>query len=438
MFRPTSISIGKCRRNRQVAVEIEPMMWSGTTTLRLSKVLDTSIHSSEWCDNEDDVDDDSQLGLTTDDGQHYLPGQPTIHRCITLLWVISVTAIISAIIGLSMQQRIDEKLPLTPVENATLADAVESVAGHDLNLQGVLLNMAKSVNDRCNPELLSTATGRSECDEICHDHSCCFDSEDNDCRYDESKQCSTFAACKVLVVDDFVESAESTDPIQEDFQGRERPHIEAKWHVIRKNYINQYCAESNVKKAYGRKKCAKVCANHFCCFDASNDGSKCQHDKSMICDVYAACAILVVNDEKDYSNVDEEPNEGAGLDVAAPYIPSVDENNIAMPPDMIGDTLLPLLDGDYHVKISSSTAEGDMDNGTNYTTDELIQMKNDVHQRCSDYQTPIGRLHCEKFCKDHLCCFDEDGCQGISAKLCDVYDTCKVINSLVSLAFSPG
>ncbi|KAL3782827.1 hypothetical protein ACHAW5_000099 [Stephanodiscus triporus] len=395
----------------------------------------------------------SYHGLKTDDGIYYRPGQRTINRCIAVLFAIAVTVMSSALIGFSVQSSDgkvhQEYVPMKSGDDGTLADAVKVIAGHGQYSQDDLFNMAKSVDDYCNPEELSSAAGRWECQQVCHDHICCFDIEGHNCRNDDNKLCRIFAACEVLFAED--------GPIEENQQaGGSSNHVEdandahispeviiedgLEWQQIREKYINEYCAESNVKHKNGREQCEKVCANHFCCFDTSDNVENCQDDKSMICDVYAACAIMLVDlsdvfEDKPDDGDDEKTDDVSELDVAAPDLfgPSVDGNNIALPPDMIGDTLLPSLmaEGDLGT-LSYPNADGTFTNG-NFTTEELLQMKDNVQQRCGDYQTQIGRLHCEKVCKNYLCCFAEDGCQATSAEVCEVYDMCKVLAIPASL-----
>jgi len=373
-----------------------------------------------------------------DDETCYSPGQRKFNRRIAVLFAIVVTAISIALVGFSVQR----------INDVGVFEQV--IAGHGHYSQDDLFNMAKSVGEHCHPEQLSTDNGRWECQQVCHDHMCCFDIEDGDsghnCRND--KLCMIFAACEVLFVEDFAGSVsvlERGGSIKENQPGGgSSTNVEAandahispevileeglEWQQIREKYINEYCAESNVKHdKHGRKQCAKVCATHYCCFDTSSKGNNCQDDKSMTCDVYAACEIMFVG----LSDVfDEEPDNGAGLDMAAPDLLGP---NISVPPDMIGETLLPsLLTGGTRDTLSYSNENSDGNFDATFTTQELLQIKDDVQQRCSSYQTPTGRLHCEKVCKDHLCCFAEDGCQDNPAKLCEVYDMCKVLSIYAS------
>ncbi|KAL3810849.1 hypothetical protein ACHAXA_005849 [Cyclostephanos tholiformis] len=387
-----------------------------------------------------DDEGESYYGLKTRDGIYYRPGQRTINRCIAVLFAIAVTAISSVLIGLSVQK-----------------SEIEIIAKQGHYSQDDLFNMAKSVDEHCHTEHVSTANGRWECQQICHDHICCFDVEDSNsghnCRNDENMLCTIFAPCEVLFVQDFAGSsliAEHGSPIIEDQHSvgssthpgaANDDHISPEviledgleWQQIREKYIIEYCAESNVKHEKGRNQCAKACANHYCCFDTSNNGNNyCRYDKSMICDVYSACEILFAFAEKPDDSVDK-PDEDAALDMDAPNLldQTLDDNNIAVPPDMIGETLLPsLMAGGMPATLvySDDLSDGEV------TTQELLQIKDDVQQRCSSYQTPIGRLHCENVCKDHLCCFAEDGCQDNPAKLCQVYDMCKVLAISASAA----
>ena len=106
----------------------------------------------------------SYHGLKTDDGIYYRPGQRTINRCIAVLFAVAVTAISSALVGFSVN-RSNERLhqifvPIKPGDNETLTEAVDVIAGHGHYSKDDLFNMAKSVDDHCHPDQLSTANGR--------------------------------------------------------------------------------------------------------------------------------------------------------------------------------------------------------------------------------------------------------------------------------------
>jgi len=210
------------------------------------------------------------------------------------------------------------------------------------------------------------------------------------------------------------------------------------WQEIRRKYITVYCEESNVQKKAGRKQCQQVCENHFCCFDTSRDGYNCQDDKSMTCDVYEACQVMMVGL---FDNVD-------GTESGTPETQRVNDLDF-MPPDMIAD-FLPLPPpientGSEDFARDPMGVLGDLapDHSiVEYTAAELREMKADVKQRCSDYQSPTGRLQCKKICQDHQCCFDSDpnpatgeaGCRYDPAKLCDVYEPCKVLSESSNLS----
>lgn len=276
-----------------------------------------------------------------------------------------------------------------------------------------LFNIAKSVDDHCHSEQLSTATGRWECQQICHDHFCCFDTEYS-CHEDESKLCRIFAGCEVLVLEDFVKPRHagqdsSGGVVNHEIDVAATKEEELGWQEIREKYINVYCGDTNVKTKSGKKQCEKVCEHHFCCFDNSEDGKhNCQKDKSMTCDVYSACQVLTA----ETVDMTIYPDETIGL-----LSSGIENNGPPMPPDMAGDISTdPLLEEMNDSAIASGQ----------YSSQELVEMKADVKQRCIDYQSPTGRLQCEKICKFNFCCFSEgeDSCTDNPAKLCGVYDVC--------------
>jgi len=402
---------------------------------------------------------------------NYRPGRRVLKRCIFVTLAVTIVLLSSALIGTFTVHRNEEDgtkhdLYVPMSHDGTLAEVIETIAEHGHYAEEDLFRMATSVDDHCHSEQLSTLHGRWECQQICHDHFCCFDveqgvEEDSEgsysCRTDESKLCRIFAGCEILVLEDFKGTGGKIENYQqqnlgatsyngqEAEHGQDHSHQEASneddlgWQEIRRKYINVYCEASNVESKGGRKQCQMVCENHFCCFDTSRDGYNCQDDKSMTCDVYESCQVLMVG------LFDVEGD----LDVDAPLgLQGNELDNI--PPDMIGDFLLPALpientgSEDFApdpMGVLGDRAPGYIKSSVEYTAAELREMKADTKQRCSDYQSPTGRLQCEKICQNHQCCFassdpatGEAGCRDDPVKLCDVYGACKVLSGSSNLS----
>ncbi len=64
-----------------------------------------------------------------------------------------------------------------------------------------MLELAEQITTACGKS--SLIDGSSSCQELCHNHMCCVE-EDNEysCRNDESKDCAVYAGCEALIGDD--------------------------------------------------------------------------------------------------------------------------------------------------------------------------------------------------------------------------------------------
>ena len=57
-----------------------------------------------------------------------------------------------------------------------------------------LLEIAKHIDKACSASSLKTIGGRAECQDVCSDHSCCFD--ENGCMDDPDQNCVAYAGCE--------------------------------------------------------------------------------------------------------------------------------------------------------------------------------------------------------------------------------------------------
>jgi len=64
-----------------------------------------------------------------------------------------------------------------------------------------MLELAEQITTACGKSSLTD--GSSSCQELCHDHMCCVEEDDEySCRNDETKDCAVYAGCEALIEDD--------------------------------------------------------------------------------------------------------------------------------------------------------------------------------------------------------------------------------------------
>ena len=178
------------------------------------------------------IDEDGiHHGLRQSSNDHYRPGRRTLKRCCGVLIAVGVITFVSSLVGVSIGNN-DEGMheAYVPIhvdaeEGETIDEAVEDIAGHGQFSAEALYQMAESVIKHCDDDQLRTAHGRWECQQICHEHMCCFEFDGDErhderhvhgenesgsegvasygCYGDESKLCRIFADCEVLVLKDY-------------------------------------------------------------------------------------------------------------------------------------------------------------------------------------------------------------------------------------------
>ena len=64
-----------------------------------------------------------------------------------------------------------------------------------------MLELAEQITAACG-ESSRSSTGTSSCQELCHNHMCCVEEDDEySCKSDVTKDCGVYAGCMVLIDD---------------------------------------------------------------------------------------------------------------------------------------------------------------------------------------------------------------------------------------------
>ena len=249
--------------------------------------------------------------------QYYRPGQQTIKRCMAVLLVIAIIFIGSAFIGYAIEDTNEDEFgEVTPPviamgEEPSQKEVIEATSTSSStqqkqHTQQDLFQMAQSVDEHCHAEQLKSAHGRWECQQICHNHLCCFDTQPGDeaynCRNDDSMLCGVFAGCEVLIVNDFVESpynfggsssASSGTSSSSSGTNTATKYPNETQITEQKKKIEKVCNDANFKQSSIEKQreCTNICEDHLCCFDSTVSGGNCENDIGMMCEAYESCWV---------------------------------------------------------------------------------------------------------------------------------------------------
>jgi len=347
----------------------------------------------------------------------YRPGITTLRRCGAIFILLAITVLSSVLIGIYIPPSVGEGHNIETMK--ILGDGEEE-----------LFKIAESINQRCEASKLHSAKGRRQCERLCKNHLCCFDTigDGYSCRGDESKNCGVYSGCEVLV-DSFEElepSGEDKDQVQkgeelddvvaldggfggdeddgfytDDFlmyyddeekgdgdtfgsnaifynPGGQSTATQAQASSIGSLAVDNFCTKTMVKTVDGRKHCETLCKDHHCCFDPVPRNS-CRKDPDKMCPSYASCEVLTLD---------------IGTDI-------LDANND-------GTTT------HHEIKVGSQV----------------------IGAACAEAKinTPSGKEECEAVCASHHCCFSRTdfNCRSDPEKSCPAYAACEILNVLAA------
>eukprot|EP00985_Skeletonema_marinoi_P007120 scaffold3120_cov219-Skeletonema_marinoi.AAC.3 len=347
----------------------------------------------------------------------YRPGITTLRRCGAIFILLAITVLSSVLIGIYIPPSVGEGHNIETMK--ILGDGEEE-----------LFKIAESINQRCEASKLHSAKGRRQCERLCKNHLCCFDTigDGYSCRGDESKNCGVYSGCEVLI-DSFEElepSGEDKDQVQkgeelddvvaldggfggdeddgfytDDFlmyyddeekgdgdtfgsnaiffnPGGQSTATQAQASSIGSLAVDNFCTKSMVKTVDGRKHCETLCKDHHCCFDPVPRNS-CRKDPDKMCPSYASCEVLTLD---------------IGTDI-------LDANND-------GTTT------HHEIKVGSQV----------------------IGAACAEAKinTPSGKEECEAVCASHHCCFSRTdfNCRSDPEKSCPAYAACEILNVLAA------
>lgn len=363
----------------------------------------------------------------------YQLGERNLKRCIGIMFVLAIVVLSGALIGINITSKNDTiGKPLTKGTPSSALTEEEKLA------------IAESVNSACSPSSIDRSNGRHKCQQICHDHFCCFDSSENgyNCQGDAGKFCSVYAGCVVLVQDLMNGGSAPT----------EIDHVDSATLASR---VHNAC--SDVKTSMGQIECHQACDDHMCCFD-SDSNKNCRGDEKMECFAYEACSVLpaVASSDKGSANaaVDKpavplpswDTDDTTSSGNAAPSLPKWDTAEIASG----GESDQEVQKIDYTSDESTSIGDAVNSDGDESTNQVLIPSlgsgsiiassegvtEQDIDSVCQNVEDPNDKTKCAKLCVDHMCCFESDEEKScLSNSDCSVYGSCVLLGSNFAIDF---
>lgn len=326
-----------------------------------------------------------------------------------------------------------------------------------------LLKLAERIDDACSESSLKTIGGRSECHEVCKDHSCCFD-QVGGCMDNPALNCLAYAGCEPYYnvpsgggqVSTISNNDKNNVKNSNNNAGGSDEEIDMEIDGF-VTELEQICSEDNLKTINGIYNCHNRCQSHLCCFVSDEDEGQydCSLQRPTACSVYEPCKKLV------------QPIEGE--EQVRPLQPS-DIEQIVFDACFFGNDPLKITEemvqkchgvcaqrlccfSDYLLQSSCRDTVGD-DECQLYSlceqlvTDDGVEVGNaidlqqnefDVDHLCSSKVSEDPDLYdaCKGLCTERRsCCFDKPGysCYDMEKEWCDEYKACEKTD----LKFSGG
>lgn len=361
----------------------------------------------------------------------YRMGERTLKRCISIMFVLAVVVLSGALIAINVASK-DDTLGETLTRDTPLSALTEEEK----------LAVAKTVNEACSSSAIEQSDGRRKCQQICHDHFCCFDdSKDGyNCQDDPNKSCSIYAGCIVLI-EDLINGGSAS--------GSGMEHVSVSTLASR---ISDAC--SNIKTSMGKLECHQACDDHMCCFEPDPSKS-CRHDEKMECSVYEACAALPIATDKDANSVVAPsgplPTSGTSEPNNNPNLPSWDtaeayDGNDVQKIDYADDDVLQegnvVTNGPENQSSNESQEfiplvySDDNEENTQFVplygsleSSEGVT-EQDVDSVCQNISDSSNKYMCAKLCSDYMCCFESDEEKACLTNTdCSVYGSCVLLGN---------
>jgi hypothetical protein len=365
----------------------------------------------------------------------YRMGERTLKQCIGLMFVLAIIVLSGALIGINIASKDD-----------TLGQTLTRDTPYSALTEEEKLAVAESVNEACSSSAIEQPNGRYKCQQICHEHFCCFDDSTDgyNCQDDASKSCSVYAGCLVLI-EDLINVDSAVVP--------EVEHVSASTLASR---INDAC--SNIKTSMGKLECHQACDDHMCCFELDSNKS-CRQDEKMECFAYEACAALPI------ATVLDEPNDNTSVDKSSVPLPTWDTSE-PINQDLPSWDTAEAHNGNEVQKIDYASDDSVLHEGNAGTIGSETQPPNEsqvfipsaynddneestqfvpldgsvessegvteeeVDSVCQNISDSSNKNKCAKMCVEHMCCFESDEEKACLTNTdCSVYGSCVLLGT---------
>ena len=169
-----------------------------------------------------------------------------------------------------------------------------------------LLKLAESIDEVCSAASLKTIGGRSECQNLCIDHLCCF--YQDGCTNDPDKNCLAYAGCEAYykLPTDGGAQVNANNNIDAGSSAGSSLGIDE---LV--TALEDACSEESLTTINGIYECHNKCQAHLCCFTADSKVAQqdCSSERPVACSAYEPCKRLVTPAQGAQSIKSLEPDD---------------------------------------------------------------------------------------------------------------------------------
>lgn len=316
-----------------------------------------------------------------------------------------------------------------------------------------LFLLAKQIDEKCSEEYLSSANGRSECQNLCKDKLCCFEDGEYGCAGDPGQNCLVYAGCDTLVDTplSFVNKLIEPPPKQESKPGDAEQAISVDEFV---EQLDATCSDESLETLEGIQKCHNKCQTHLCCFttDSALVGNDCSKVHPVACDAYKPCQRLVKPTTKPKDDItDHNSSEKINSVSIASICEYPDNDKPKVVDEWIKDChaicaprLCCLSDPslDSNCRDTVGDEECDVYSPCQVLLGDLAQQSSEgqpvdasrtIESVCNEKTANDSDLYdqCEDMCSQRSCCFEDEpsiSCYNMEKGWCDEFSACDYVD----------
>jgi len=326
-----------------------------------------------------------------------------------------------------------------------------------------LFEMAQHIDTVCSEDSVAKASGRSECQKLCKDQLCCFETGAYGCANDKSKNCLAYVGCETLVstsktyID--IENKQTATAATLAVGGADNVDVDEVDEFI--TALETACSESSLRTLEGIQQCHSKCQTHLCCFttNVALTANDCSNMHVEACSAYKPCERLVtpVKQKKSPSIIPTLPAPSNGNSKPMALAETISEM-CTLPKDLseitqdwvgnchavcashmcclVDDSIGSNCRAEVGSQVCDTYSPCEVlinDAGLEKMNAADLDLKfGDVDTVCSTKVEDDEDMYdaCEKRCKERSCCFEEEkySCYHMESPWCDEYESCSFVD----------